>query len=126
MLNQIVLARAVCTHIGNQLANDVQLMEARENQRLAVLAVDELLNDVQRTVLLQHLLPQVGSGIAVRVGRITLAAVVASAVAALVEGQEERITLVQACGHEHIGVVNAEVRQDALLLLLSARPNHER
>jgi len=79
--------------------------------------VDELLHDIQRTVLLQHLLPQICGGIAVGVERIALAAIVARTIAALIERQEIGIALVEPSRHEHIGMINAEISQNAFIKL---------
>ena len=79
--------------------------------------MDELLNDIQRTILLQYILPQVCSGIAVGIGGVTLAAVVACTIGALVKGQEIGIALCQLRGHKNVGVVHAEISQDALIEL---------
>ena len=50
--------------------------------------MEELLQDVHHAVLLKDLLPKVGRGVAVRVGRVTLAAVLPGPVGTLIEGQE--------------------------------------
>ena len=64
-------------------------MEAWEYKGLVVLAVDELLQDVQCTVFSENVLPEVCCGVSVGVGRIALATIVTRTVRALIEGQEE-------------------------------------
>ena len=109
MLNQVVNASAILAYIGNQLAYNIQLVEAWEYKGLVVLAMDELLQDVQCTVFFENVLPEVCCGVSVGVGRVALASVITSTVRALIEGQEVRVALRQLGRHKHIGVVNAEV-----------------
>ena len=80
MLNQIVHTGAMLPDISNQLTHNIQLVETRENKNLIILAMDEFLNDVQGAILLQHILPQICRGIAIGVGRVTLAAVITGTV----------------------------------------------
>ena len=77
MLNKIVVACTIFTHMLHQLANHIQLVIARENMALFDLNVlgaigifalllffletNELLKDVQQFVLLQHFVPQICS-----------------------------------------------------------------
>ena len=120
-------------HVGHQPAHHVQLVKAREDQPLFArhrvappflshLHMDELLQYVHHAVLLEHVFPQVGGGIAVRVGRVALAAVPARAGAALVEGQEEGVLPRKPGGHPHVEVIHGEIAQDALVELEAQLP----
>ena len=62
---------------------------------------------------MEHVLPQVGGGVALRVGGVARAAVPARAIAALVEGQEEGVLARQPGGHPDLGVVHGEEAQYA-------------
>ena len=122
VLNQIVVAGAVSAHVGQELAHHVQLMVAREDQLFIFRGMNELLQNVHHAVLLEDLLPQVGGGIAVRISGVALAAVVARAVGALVEGQEEGVLSGQLRGHPDFQQINAEVAQNALVELETDLP----
>ena len=138
MLDQIVPPGTVRRHIGQQFPHHVQLMVAGEDQRLlsdglhgAVweplflllhLQMDELLKDIHHAIPLKDLLPEIGRGVAVRIWRIALAAVLSGPVGALVEGQEVCILPGKPGGHPDLGVIHAEIAQDALVELEAKLP----
>ena len=138
MLDQIVVPDTVRRHIGQQLPHHVQLMVAGKNQRLLSdslhgaiweplflllhLQMDELLQDIHHAVSLKDLLPEVGRGVAVRIWRIALAAVLSGPIGALVEGQEVCILPGQLGGHPDLGVIHAEIAQNALVELETELP----
>ena len=82
-----------------------------------VLQVDEFLNDVQHTFLLEYLLPEIGGGVAVRVDRIALASIVTGPGRTLIEGQEAGLFAVQLGGHQYFGEVSAEESEDTAVEL---------
>lgn len=103
MLNQIFVTRTIFLHIENQLADDIQLMEAQEDELLlrdidglAVLlcllrgdlVTDELLQDIHHTVLPQDVPLEICGNIVV-VGCLWVAstAITPRTIAALVERQ---------------------------------------
>ena len=122
VLNQIVVPRAVCAHIGQKLAHHVQLMIAWEDQLFIFRGMDELLHNVHHAVLPEDILPEVGGRIAVGIGGVTLAAVIARAVGALVEGQKDGIFPCKLCGHPDLQLIHAEIAQDALVELEADLP----
>ncbi len=138
VLDQVVPPGTVRRHVGQQLPHHVQLMVAGKNQRLlsyslhgAVwepfflllhLQMDELLKDIHHAVPLKDLLPEIGRGVAVRIWRIALAAVLSGPVGALVEGQKVCILPGQPGGHPDLGVIHAEIAQDALVELETELP----
>lgn len=116
------MPRSVLPDIGQQLAHHIQLMIARKNQRFAVLQVHKLLDNVHHTVLLKDILPQIRCRVTVWVCRIALAAVVSGSVGALVKGQEIGVLPGELCGHPHLGVIHAEIGQNALVELEAKLP----
>ena len=138
VLDQVVVPGAVLGHVGDELAHHVQLVIPGEDQRLlphhllrAVgqqllllvdLQMDKLLQNVHHAVLLEHFFPKVGRGVPVRVGRVALAAVLARAVAALVEGEKIGVFAPQGRGHPHLRVVHGEEAQNALVELEADLP----
>ena len=87
-------------------------MITREDEPLLfAVKMQEFLENIQHTVLLQNALPQIRGGIAVGIGRIARAAVTSRAVGALVEGKKICTRAVELGCHIHIGVINAEIRQ---------------
>ena len=84
--------------------------------------MDKLLQNIHHAVLLEDLLPKVSGGIAVGIGGVALAAVVARAVGALVERQEEGILPGQFRGHPDLQLIHAEVAQDTLVELKADLP----
>ena len=101
MLDQIILRRAILTHICQQLADYIELMIPRKYDifRLfrfpcqLVLAFlgfneDELADEVEDSVLFQNVLPHIGDAVFVLEGGVTRTGIDAFAVAH-VEGQEE-------------------------------------
>ena len=125
VLDKIVSSRSVGRHIFQQLPHHVQLVIAGKNQRflfdqfLSVvrhpflffldLQMDKLLQNIHHAVLLKDLLPEVGRGVAVRVWRIALAAVLPGPVGTLVEGQEVCILPGQLSGHPGLQMIHAEI-----------------
>ena len=107
--------------MGNELTHHIQLMIAGEDQPIP-LQTDEFLDDVHHAVRLEHGFPEIIRGIAVGVGRITLASILAGAVAALVEGKEEGLVTGELCRHPGFGQIHAEVGQDALVELEADLP----
>ena len=95
-----------------QLARDVELVVAREDDLLDLLLLVALgdqvaAQDLQPALALPDLLPQVGRAVAAgRVHRVARRAVVA-----LVEGQERRGRPVQLGHHVHFAVADREVHQ---------------
>ena len=87
MLNQIVAADAVCFNVADQLAHNVHLVISGEYEFIS-LQTNELLDDVHHTVCLENILPQVISGITVRIGGVALAAIVTCAVAPWLNGRK--------------------------------------
>ena len=125
VLDKIVSSRSVGRHIFQQLPHHVQLVIAGKNQRFLFdqflsavrhpflffldLQMDKLLQNIHHAVLLKDLLPEVGRGVAVRVWRIALAAVLPSPVGTLVEGQEVCILPGQLSGHPDLQMIHAEI-----------------
>ena len=122
VLDQVIMPGSVLSDIGQQLPHHIQLMIARKNQRFAVLQVHKLLGNVHHTVLLKDILPQIRRRVAVWVCRIALAAVVSGSVGALVKGQEIGVLSGELCGHPHLGVIHAEIGQNALVELEAKLP----
>ena len=135
MLNEIVSAGAVGLHIGQQLGHHVQLMIPGEDHALGfdfaglfvplLLQMEVFLQDLQQAILAQHVLPQVGGVIAVRVDGVAPAAHVSGPIAALVERQKIGLGSFQPGGHVHIGQVHSKVNEHAIFELenrVLARP----
>jgi hypothetical protein len=75
MLNQIALARPFVEHVGHQGARRGELVIARKDDRLRLLLVialaDEVaVHDVEPALACPHFLPQVGRGKTFGVGRV--------------------------------------------------------
>ena len=108
-------------YIGKQLAHDIELMIARENQArlfaVLLLQMDEFLNNIHHTVFLKDLFPQIGGRISVGVCRIALAAIFACTVTALIERKKICILSGELRCHPHLGVVNGEVAQNPFVEL---------
>ena len=132
VLHKVVVSGAVLPHIPYQLPDNVHLVIAREdngflddflfgavfqpNLFLLHLEADELLQNIQQTVFLENLSPQIGSHIVpIRAGRIACAAVLSGAVAALIERQEKGLGAIQLCGHSGFVQVYREERQDTVV-----------
>ena len=116
VLDQIIVSGAVLLCVGNQFAHHIQLMIAgendlfghtcphfavRENGPLGLLLIaDELLENIQKLVLLENGLPQIRRHIStIRVLWVACSAVHAGAVAALVEGEKDRFRSQQTGTH---------------------------
>ena len=113
MFDQVFAARSVGQHGGEQFAGGVELVEAGEDpagELLLVVAArhDVAAEDVEPGVGLPDLLPEIGGGGAVGVGRIAGAVVVAA-----VEGQEDAVGAGEAGAHLHLAVADGEMHQRA-------------
>ena len=133
VLNQIALTSTISFHIVKQLADNIQLVVTRENQRFLLgdllaaighellifgdLQMNKLLENVHHTFFLENLFPQIFRGIAVGVSWVALSTVTACTGRALVERQKEGVLTSEFGCHPDFGVVNAEVAQDALIEL---------
>ncbi len=129
VLDEVIAPRAVLPDVRDELAHDIELVEAREDQRflsdlffravrlrllfLRHLKMDELLHDIHHAVRLKDRLPQIVGGISAGILRIAFSAVVSGAVAALIERQEEGLLAVEARRHPHRGEIDAEIPEDA-------------
>ena len=80
MLNEVVCACTTLAYIGNQLTNNIKLVETWEYKGFIVLTMDKLLDNVKSTILHQNVLPKVRCRVSVGVGRVTLATIVTSTV----------------------------------------------
>ena len=116
VLDQIIASGSVCFDVGNEFAHDVELVETRENEFVA-LQTDELLDDVHHAVCLKYILPKVIGGVTVRVCRVTLTAIVSGSVAALIERQEVGLVSGKLRGHPRFAQIHAEECEDALIEL---------
>ena len=111
VLDQIAPAGAIFQHRRHQLPGRVELVETGEDPAsqplLLVLHRDQVATeDLQPAIPLPHLLPQIGGGRAVGVGRVAGAELMA-----LVEGQEAAIRAVQARAHPHLAVADGEMHE---------------
>ena len=112
VLNQVVTSGAMLVYIGNQFANNIQLMIAREDHYgllgilFVLLKMDKSLNDIQQAVLLQHFVPQIGSAVCSTADGISLATIIA-----FVEWQEVCIDTVQLGGHPYFVGIYSKVNQ---------------
>ena len=114
MLDEIIMPGAIRPHMGNQTAHDMKLMKTRKQQHFLILVIaHELLQNVHHAVFPEHILPEIGGRIAVRIGGIALAAVTASTVAALIERQEKRILPGELRRHAGFELVNTEIGKNA-------------
>jgi hypothetical protein len=111
VLDEVVAARSLGAGGGFQGAYGVPLVVAREDHARRfprpqrwLLDVDEALQQVEPVVPYPHLVPQVGGAVAVGVGRVAGAAVVAA-----VERQETGGRAGQPGGHGHLLGVDGEV-----------------
>lgn len=122
MLDEIAVPRAVLPHIGHQFAHHVQLVIPWKNQSFVIFQAHELLQDVHHAVFLEHLFPEVGGGVAVRVWWVACAAVPTCPSRALVEGQKAGVFARKPGGHPYLGQVYAEIAEDALVELEAHLP----
>lgn len=121
VLDQIVVAGTVLIHVRHQHPHHVQLVEAGEDQPIP-LEADELLDNVHHAGGGEDHAPEVVRGIALRVGRVALAAVLAGAVAAHVEGQEIGLLSGQPGGHPGLRQIHAEEGKNPLVELEAELP----
>ena len=138
MLDQIVASRSIFLHIKNQLANRIELMEARKNElpfrlvdRLAVLfrlfrcdlKAHEFLQNIEHAVLLQHHLPEIaGDIIIVPRLRVSGTAIGAGTIAPLIERQEKGLVPVQFRGHSGLIQIHGKEGQDTVVQPKSRLP----
>ncbi|OQC00633.1 MAG: hypothetical protein BWX80_03412 [Candidatus Hydrogenedentes bacterium ADurb.Bin101] len=108
VLDQVVMAGAVVTGMNYYGTHAIKLVIAREDQGLPLhllvtqfllfhLQMNEPRQDIEKTVPCQHLFPEIGGFIPVRIVRIARAAA-----AAPVEGQEVGMLARQARGHVYL------------------------
>ena len=76
VLNQIVYTSSVLANISDKFANNIQLVETREDKGLVILAVNELLHDIQSTFFSENIFPEICCRISVRIRRIALATII--------------------------------------------------
>lgn len=129
VLDQVLLPRAVCADVVQQLVQHVPLVIAREDEAFpdrdlagggvfffGLFQMQELVQKLLQGIPAQHPLPQVGRGVAaVRGRRVARAAHFARAVAALVEGQEKGLLPLQAGGHFDVEGVHGKAGEHAAL-----------
>ncbi|EXI77157.1 MAG: hypothetical protein AW10_03973 [Candidatus Accumulibacter appositus] len=114
MLDQVFAAGALLEHCGLNVAGDIKLMEAGEDDRLDLLFLVPLgdqvtANDFQPAFTRPHLFPKVGGAVAtLRIDRVAGGAVVA-----LVEGQEGGGRSCEPGHHMDFGVAHGEMDQCA-------------
>ena len=101
VLNQIILRRAIFTHVGQQFTDHIQLMVSWKDDVFRLLRFpsqlilafldfdkDELADEVEDSVLFQNVLPHIGDTVLVFEGGVTRTGIDTFAVAH-VEGQEK-------------------------------------
>ena len=133
VLDQVIVSGTIVAYMSDQFAYHIQLMIAGEDDLhlrfhplVAVRAfclfffflyVDEFLDNVQQLILLPNFFPKIAGHIVPIIGlRVTCSAIIACAVAALIEGQKHRLVTVDICCHGGIIQIHRKVRQDALIL----------
>ena len=114
VLDQVLVARPVAAHRGDDGAGGVELVVAREDGVHELPGVvlprhDVAAEDLQPRVARPHRFPQVVGGVALQVGWVARSAGVA-----LVEGQEHGIEAVELRRHAHRRVAQRKVHQRAL------------
>lgn len=104
MLNEIAMPYPMGGRMAQQSADDVQLVVPREDecflgQRVGALAFEEreMLDDAHKALARENFFPEIGCFVAVGVGRIPFAFVVA-----FVEGQEKGVRPREFGGHVHL------------------------
>ena len=117
MLDEIPLPGPVSARTGQELPHHIELVVARPDlhllllARLLILDLDDLgvaLQDVGQPVAGENLFPEVIGLEAIRVGRVA-----GAVVPALVEGPEPRGLALEVCAVLHLVVVHREVRHRA-------------
>ena len=114
MLNEVFAAGAILEHCGLNVAGDVELMEAGKNDRLDLLLLVPLgdqvtADDFQPAFTRPHLFPKVGGAVTpLRIDRVAGGTVVA-----LVEGQKGGSRPCQLGHHMDFGVAHGEMDQCA-------------
>ena len=130
MLDQIVFARAVPSHVCHKLPHHIVLMVAWEDHFLLCDHLadavfhhfffflhegNKAVNQVQQVVSLQDLFPQIACGIAVRILRITRAAGHACAVGALIERQKTGVAVRKLRRHPYLVEINGKIDQKPVI-----------
>ena len=125
VLNEIILAGTIPSHIIQQLGYHIQLVIAREDHAFGLnlaglfipfdFQMQILVQDFQQAVLRQHILPQICSIISIRIRRIACAAHIARALGTLIEGQKIGFAAFQLRGHVYPREIHREMHQHALL-----------
>ena len=125
MLDEVRLAHTHLSHVGGELLHHVELVVTGEDKhpgvlhdvrhallRLCLAVVEEHIvgDDVGERVLLQRMLPQVGSLEAVRVHRVARALAVGQSA---VEGHEVALLLVEVRAEIRLVLVHGEVSEAA-------------
>ena len=123
------MARPLFTGRGDQLGHRIELVVAREYDRLApfdpgpsaafhlllaLLGEDVGAQDVEEALAFEHFLPEVAGGVAGRMLGVAHAAADGAGVAAAVEWQEPRPLSIELGHHVDLVRVNGEVHQRAL------------
>ena len=130
MLDQIVFARAVPSHVCHKLPHHIVLMVAWEDHFLlcdhSADAVfhhfffflhegNKAVNQVQQAVPLKDLFPQIACGIAVRILRITRAAGHTCAVGTLIERQKTGVAVRKLRRHPYLVEINGKIDQKPVI-----------
>src|SRR5690606_3053654 len=121
MLDKVIFAHAHLQHGVTYLPDRIQLVVSWKDHDLLPeypafhldllgLQVNELLQDIHPTVLLQNVLPEIGGPVAIGIWRIALPIVVA-----FVEGKPIGSRAVKLRGHEYLVLVDSEVYQRPFL-----------
>ena len=113
MLNQIGLTNPVLFCMGDQLPHHIQLVITRKKQRsltqhifATAIQPHKMLDDIGHALLAEHLLPQIGTFMAVRIGWIPCTKIIA-----LVEGQEKRTPARQPGSHINLICIHCHMHQ---------------
>ena len=127
VLNQIILRRAILTHIHQQLADHVKLMISWENDIFGLLRFsgqlilaflrfdeDELADEVEDSILFQNILPHIGDTVLVFEGGVTRTGIDAFAVAH-VEWQEKGRVSGKLGGHIDLLQIHRKVHKASSL-----------
>ena len=130
VLNQIVGAYTVLTHINHNLSHHIVLVVAGEDHLffgdgfantvldhflLFLHEGNEAVNEIQQAVTLQHFFPEVAGGVAVRILGIACTTCDTRTVGALIEGQKAGSTICQLGGHPRFIQINSKVDQETVV-----------
>ena len=127
VLYQIILRRAIFTHIGQQLANHIQLVIPGKDNVFGLLCFscqliltllgfdkDELADEVKDGILCQNILPHIGHAVLVFEGRIARTCIDSFTVSH-VERQEEGGVACKLGGHIDLFQIHCKVHKAACL-----------